>query len=461
MTEEIGMIPPQATELEVIVLGALMIDSSIVEDVMSILDADMFYDNKNMIVYEAMTKLRQKNQPIDLMTVTKQVRDAGKLKELGDPTYIADLTDKVASTANVMTHALVVLEKYILRQHIKNCYESIKLAYDPTQDVFDTLNTAQRAIDRLSDKDIKLSSSSKPIGDVVRENIKSRELAQSGETKLGITTGFDSMDRKAYRFTNGELYILAARPGMGKTSMALMNAMAAARDGKPTLFYSLEMTEQQITTRCESIIAGVSYNKIVNNDLTDDERKRLFDAQSILFEMPLYINDTPGLHIDQIKAMSRKSKKVNDIQIIFADYLQLMNGPYSNDQNHKYEYISQELKNLSKELDLPVVALSQLSRNVEGRKDKRPLLSDLRNSGGIEQAADCITFIYRPYYYYESAGDENFRYDENGIEQKHYCEILNLKNRNGQTGVIADIKWDGQCTRFYEDSEFDTYQTPF
>lgn len=456
INEQHGMVQPQAIDLEVAVLGALMLEREAIEDVVDILSAEMFYDNRHREIYRSILELRRKSQPIDLLTVTQNIKTRGKSEEVGGLLYVADLTDKIASAANIRNHSLIILEKYLLREHIKNCNKSIKLAYMGEHDTFEVLNTAQKELEQLTDKDVNVSSESKAIGDIVSQNIKDREAAINNKEELGITTGFNSIDRKCYRYIKGEQYIIAARPGMGKTSYALCSAIASAREGKPVQFFSLEMSKSQLTTRCESIISGLSYKKIVSGRLNQQEQKALLDAQAELYELPIFINDKPGLHIDEIKAISRKKKKTHGIEEIFIDYLQLINGPFQNDQNHKYEYISQETKNLAKELDVPVISLSQLSRNVESRKDKKPMLSDLRNSGGIEQAADTISFIYRPYYYFVSQGDTSFQYDEHGNSLEDYCEILTLKNRNGDVGTVNDIKFIGECTKFYEPE-----QTPF
>ncbi len=436
-----GRIQPQAVPLEEAVLGAIMLDKDGLPSVIHVLKPETFYLPAHQEIYKVMFDLFQKSQPIDLLTVHEALRKAEKIEMVGGPSYLMELTNKVASSANVEYHAKIVAQKYIQRQLIKVSTDIIHDSFEDTKDVLDLLDEAERHLYEISDSN--LSSEYKDIGNILIDVKNEIELSsQQGDALTGVTTGFSELDKMTNGWQKSDLMILAARPGMGKTAFALSLAKNAAEHGKSIALFSLEMSKNQLVTRLISMEAELNSKQLRNGDLNELEWEKLNDAVEKLSNLNIFIDDTPALNIYELRAKSRRLKQQHDLDMIVIDYLQLMQAaPGKNRGNREQEIssISRALKALAKELNIPVISLSQLSRAVESRAVKRPMLSDLRESGAIEQDADIVTFIYRPDYY------DNEDFDA----PKGLTEIILAKHRNGGLGTV-ELKFVGEFVKFME-----------
>lgn len=427
-----GRVPPQATDLEEAVLGAVMLEKDALTAVIDILKPDAFYKDVNNHIYQAILELFNKSEPVDILTVVNQLKSDGKLDLVGGAYYISQLTNRVASSANVEYHARIILQKYIQRELIRVSSEIIKDAYEDTTDVFELLDRAEKNLFEVSEQNIRRQQGE--MGQLMRDAIRDIEVAKDSDTKMrGIPSGFTELDRITNGFQKSDLIILASRPGMGKTALALTLARNMAVDHKkPIALFSLEMSSVQLVTRLISAETQLNSDKLRRGDLQDFEWQQLNTKIRKLEDAKIFIDDTPALTIFELRAKCRRLKAQNDIQMIFVDYLQLMVGTQDNKGNREQEIsqISRSLKALAKELDVPVMALSQLSRAVETRAgDKKPILSDLRESGAIEQDADIVIFIYRPEYYGITQDDK-----DNDLAGQAIINIA--KHRNGALGEV-------------------------
>jgi replicative DNA helicase len=428
-----GRVPPQAVDLEEAVLGAIMLEKDALNTVIDIIKPAAFYKEAHRAIYQAIVDLFSKSQPVDILTVISELKSSGKLELVGGAYYISQLTNRVASSANVEYHARIILQKYIQRELIRVSSDIIKDAFEDTTDVFDLLDRAEQNLFAVSEQNIRRQQGE--MHQLMQDAIKDIETAMDAETKMrGVPSGFVELDRITNGFQRSDLIILASRPGMGKTALALTLARNMAVDHKkPIAFFSLEMSSVQLVTRLIASETQLNSDKLRKGDLQDFEWQQLNTKIRSLEDAKIFIDDTPALTIFELRAKCRRLKAQNDIQMVFVDYLQLMVGPQDNKGKSREQEISQisrSLKALAKELDIPVMALSQLSRAVETRAgDKKPILSDLRESGAIEQDADIVLFIYRPEYY-------GITEDENQNSLSGVATISIAKHRNGATGDL-------------------------
>lgn len=443
-----GKVQPQAVPVEQIVLGALLIDKDALTMVMDYLSPESFYLPAHQMIYKSMITLFEQTLPVDLHTVYEALKKSGELEVLESPHYLVDLTNKVASSANIEYHARIIVQKHIQRELIRVSTEVINKSFDETQDVFELLDEAETGLFNITQNNLNRSYAA--IKDLVIQARKQMEqLAEEGADNLGVPSGFSVVDRVTSGWQKSDLIIVAARPGMGKTSFTLALAKNAAMDHKQGVaVFSLEMSSLQLTNRLLSMDAGIPSNKIRDaKDLSDSDWTKLNRSIERLSDSDIFIDDTPSINIFELRAKCRRLKMQHDVQLIIIDYLQLMSGGMDNKNGNREQEISKisrALKAMAKELDVPVIALSQLSRQVESRPDRRPQLSDLRESGAIEQDADMVIFLYRADYYEQA---------EPGEEEK--TEIHIAKHRNGATANVP-VRFIGQYTRFeeWEDTGF-------
>ena len=450
-----GRIPPQALELEEAVLGAMLIDKKGVDEVIDILQPDAFYKTAHQKIFEAIFQLFQDSQPVDLLTVSSELRKKGKLETVGGEFYLVQLSQRVASSAHIEFHARIILQKFIQRSLIKISNEIIESSYKDSTDVFDLLDEAESKLYEVNQGNIKRSSES--AQNLVIEAKKRIEEISKRDGLSGVSTGFEKLDKLTSGWQPSDLIIIAARPGMGKTALTLSMARNIAVTKQiPVAFFSLEMSSVQLITRLISAETGLSSEKLRTGKLADHEWQQLNVKVTDLEKAPLFIDDTPSLSIFDLRAKSRRLSSQHGIKLIVVDYLQLMTaGTSTKSGNREQEIstISRNLKALAKELDIPVIALSQLSRAVETRGGtKRPMLSDLRESGAIEQDADIVSFIYRPEYYNIDEWDDDERSPSEG-----QAELIVAKHRNGGLDNIR-LKFIGHLGKF---EDLDSFDSPF
>ena len=450
-----GKIPPQALELEEAVLGAMLIDKKGVDEVIDILQPDAFYKTSHQLIFEAIYQLFQDSQPIDLLTVSSELRKKGKLEAVGGEFYLVQLSQRVASSAHIEFHARIILQKFIQRSLIRISNEIIESAYKESTDVFDLLDEAESKLYDVTQGNIKKSSET--AQNLVLEAKKKIEEISKRDGLSGVSTGFEKLDKLTSGWQPSDLIIIAARPGMGKTALTLSMARNIAVGKQiPVAFFSLEMSSVQLITRLISSETGLSSEKLRTGKLADHEWQQLNVKVTDLEKAPLFIDDTPSLSIFDLRAKARRLSSQHGIKLIVVDYLQLMTaGASTKTGNREQEIstISRNLKALAKELNIPVIALSQLSRAVETRGGtKRPMLSDLRESGAIEQDADIVSFIYRPEYYNIDEWDDDERTPSQG-----QAEFIVAKHRNGGLDNIR-LKFLGHLGKF---EDLDSFDSPF
>ncbi len=450
---EKGKIPPQAVDLEEVVLGAMMIDKKGVDEIIDILHPDAFYKNSHKLIYEAIFKLFENTEAIDLLTVSNQLKKDGNFEKAGGDYYLIQLTQRVSSSAHIEFHARIILQKYIQRSLIKISAEIIEEAYDESVDVFDLLDSAEAKLYEVTQGNIKKSTESAQSL-VIQAKNRIQEISNK-EGLSGVPSGFDKLDELTSGWQPSDLIIVAARPGMGKTALTLSMARnIAVGQGIPVAFFSLEMSSVQLITRLISSETGLSSEKLRTGNLEKHEWEQLNVKVKDLEKAPLFIDDTPSLSIFDLRAKARRLASQFGIKLIVIDYLQLMTaGGTQKGGNREQEIstISRNLKALAKELSVPVIALSQLSRAVETRGgSKRPLLSDLRESGAIEQDADIVSFIYRPEYYKIEEWDDEERSPTEG-----QGEFIVAKHRNGGLENIR-LKFIGHLGKFDNLEDFDS-----
>ena len=441
---EKGKLPPQALDLEEAVLGAMMIDKKGVDDVIDILHPEAFYKETHQLIYEAIYILFQNSEPTDLLTVANQLRKTGNLELVGGDFYLVGLTQKVSSSAHIEFHARIILQKYIQRKLISISAEIIEEAYDETVDVFDLLDDAETKLFEVTQGNLKKGS--EDAQGLVSQAIKKIQEISNKQGMSGVATGFNRLDELTSGWQPSDLVILAARPGMGKTAFVMSMAKNMAIDfDTPVAIFSLEMSSVQLITRMISSETGISSGKLRKGNLEPHEWEQLNVKVKNLSKAPIFIDDTPSLSIFDLRAKARRLASQHGIKVIVIDYLQLMTAGSSSGGNREQEIstISRNLKALAKELAIPVIALSQLSRAVETRGgSKRPLLSDLRESGAIEQDADIVSFIFRPEYYGLTEWD-----DEERTPCEGQAEFIVAKHRNGGLENIR-LKFTGHLAQF-------------
>ena len=436
-----GKIPPQAKELEEAVLGGILLEKSAFDTVTEILKPECFYTEGHQMIFHAMQGLQLKNEPIDMLTVVEELKMREQLDMVGGAYYISKLTNVVVSTANIDAHARIVLQKFIQRELIRISGEIISEAYEDSTDVFDMLDSAEGKLFDITNNHLRRNFDD--IDTVIMKTItRIDEMRNRQEEITGVPTGFPTLDKVTYGWQNTDLIILAARPSVGKTAFALNLARSAAlHPTKPTAvgFVSLEMSSSQLVTRILSAESEILLEKISRGKLEDHEMKQLYKKGiERLSKAPIYIDDSAALNIFELRAKCRRLKNKYNIGLIIIDYLQLMSGSADKNSNREQEIskISRDLKSLAKELQVPIIALSQLSREVERRKEgnKVPQLSDLRESGAIEQDADMVMFLYRPEYH-------DITSNEMGESNKGDTYVKIAKHRNGS---LENIKLKAQ-----------------
>src|SRR5690349_4144783 len=434
-----GKVPPQAKDLEEAVLGAVMIEKSAFDTIVEILKPECFYVDAHQRIFQAMQSLANKSQPIDILTVAEELRSREELEMVGGPYYVTKLTNAVVSSANIDAHARIILQKFIQRELIRISGEIIGDAYEDSTDVFDLLDQAESKMYEVTSNHLKNNYES--IDSVLVKTIQRIEdLRHKNEDFTGVPSGFPSLDRVTYGWQNTDLIILAARPAVGKTAFALNLARSAAlHQGRPTpvALFSLEMSAGQLVQRILAAESEIHLEKISRGKMEEHEMKQLY-AKGIqrLAQAPIFIDDTAALNIFELRAKCRRLKNKHNVGLIIIDYLQLMSGTGENrngNREQEISNISRNLKGLAKELQVPIIALSQLSREVEkrGAKDgtKMPQLSDLRESGAIEQDADMVMFLYRPEYY-------DITSNEMGENNRGETHVRIAKHRNGSLETI-------------------------
>ncbi|NLW22618.1 MAG: replicative DNA helicase [Tissierellia bacterium] len=432
----LGRVPPHSLEAEQSVLGAMILSKEAINQAVELLHPEDFYKEANREIFEAIIELFNRNEPVDLITLAEELKRRGTLESLGGVTYLAELSGGVAITSNIKYYCDIVKEKAILRRLIKSCDNIIAKSYEGSQDVGSIIEEAEKNIFDITQG--RHQEGFAPLKEVLLDSFSKIEemAAQEGEL-TGLTTGFIDIDNKLSGMQKSDLILLAARPSMGKTALGINIATnAAIKAGASVAIFSLEMSKEQLVQRMISSVAHVDLQKIVSGRLAEDEWMRIIDAMGPLSKAKVFIDDTAGISITEMKAKCRRLKIEKGLDLIVIDYLQLMQSD-SKAENRQQEIsaISRALKALAKEMECPVLALSQLSRAPELRSDHRPILSDLRESGAIEQDADVVLFLYRDEYYHEDT------------DKKNIGEVIIAKHRNGPTGVV-ELVWKKEFTKF-------------
>ena len=448
-----GKIPPQAIDLEEAVLGAMLIDEKGVNEIIELLSPEVFYKRSHQLIYESIERLFRESEPIDLLTVSADLKKNKNFEPAGGDFYLISLSQKVSSSAHIEFHSRIILQKYIQRKLITISNEIIQKSYNESTDVMDLLDEAESKLYDVAQGNIKTSTESAQ-NLVIRAKARIEEIAKQ-EGLSGVSTGFEKLDKLTSGWQPSDLVIIAARPGMGKTALALSMARnISVQQQIPVAFFSLEMSSVQLITRLISSETGLSSDKLRTGKLADHEWQQLNIKVSDLESSPLFIDDSPSLTIFELRAKARRLASSHGIKLIIIDYLQLMNIGSSNkagNREQEISTISRNLKALAKELDIPVIALSQLSRAVETRGGtKRPILSDLRESGAIEQDADIVSFLYRPEYYGITEWDDDLKTPSEG-----QGEFIVAKHRNGALDSIK-LKFIPNLGKFEDLGGFDS-----
>jgi replicative DNA helicase len=431
-------VPPQSLEAEESILSAILVDNDTLPEILEILSPKDFYRSSHQKMYTAITELFSRNEPVDLVTLTNILRERGWLDEIGGATYLANLVDTVPLAVNAQHYAKIIHDKACLRQLIEKSNTIARRCFEDRGDVENVIDFAESSIFEISENKIKPAFY--PIGKIIEANIDALEERQGNKALVtGVTTGFTKLDELTAGLQKSDLIILAGRPGMGKTAFALNIAKNSAVDANiPVAVFSLEMSKEQLSFRMLSSEARIDSSRLRRGFITQDDWIKITDAAGFLSQAPIFIDDSPNITVLEIRAKSRRLKMENDIGLIIIDYIQLMRGRVSAERRDlEISEISRSLKALAKELDIPVLALSQLNRKLEERSDKRPQLADLRESGALEQDADVVAFVYR---------DELYNKDENN-PNKGKAEIILAKQRNGPTGT-AMLTFLDTYTRF-------------
>ncbi len=452
LLNDLGKIPPQAVDIEQVVLGSMMLEKNAVTDTIDILSPTSFYDPKHQYIYSAIRDLFASSNPIDILTVTNKLKQKGELEAAGGAAYISMLTSRVASSAHIEYHARVISEKHIKRELIRMSSEVIRDAYDDTKEVFDVLDHAESELFKIAENN--MGRHIDVLQNVVRDAIDEIEKAsQSSDGISGVPSGFHELDKLTSGWQRSDMIVIAARPAMGKTALVLSMARNTAVDyGQGVAIFSLEMSSVQLVKRLIAAETKLSVEKLRKGDLREHEFQQLHSRISKLATAPIFIDDTPAINVFDLRAKCRRLKMQHDIQLVIIDYLQLMKGGGSNkgpgNREQEISTISRSIKEIAKELNIPIIALAQLSRSVETRGgDKRPVLSDLRESGAIEQDADIVSFIYRPEYY-------GYTQNESGESNVGIGEIIVAKHRNGALDRVR-LRFLSEYARF---DNLDTFE---
>ncbi len=446
--ENSGRVPPQATDVEKSVLGAMLIEREAIPQAIEVLPANAFYSNKHQKIYEAILSLFERGNPVDLVTLTEELKRRDQLEDVGGSYYLTELTTQVASAANVEYHARIIAEKSLLRKMIETMTTIVGKAYDSSADAFELLDEAESQIFQISDSQLRKAAA--PMNEVVKDTFEHLETIHGQDGGItGVPSGFPKLDDLTSGWQPSDLIIIAARPSMGKTAFSLACAQNAATHPERSTgvaVFSLEMGAQQLAQRMLTSEARVDAHKARTGQMNDEDWQHLARAAGKLSEADIFIDDTPGLSVLELRAKTRRLKAEHDIGLVVVDYLQLMQASGANlrsgaNREQEIAHISRSLKGLAKELNIPVIALSQLNRAVENRGgDKRPQLSDLRESGSIEQDADVVAFIYRAERY-------GITVDEQGNSTEGIAEIIIEKQRNGPIGAV-ELAFVKQYARF-------------
>ena len=435
--EDMTRIPPHSVESEQSILGSILLDKEAIITVSETINPDDFYKEAHKIIYESMIKLSNKSEPIDLITLTEELKKQGHLDDVGGISYITSLS---TTTSNVKYYADIVKEKSVLRKLIKVSNDIINLGYDGSTKIEDVLEVAEKKIFDISQE--KTSDDFKSINSVLMDTYDMIEQLYTNKSEItGITTGFRDLNKKINGMQRTDLLLIAARPAMGKTAFSLNLVQNAALKGDASVaVFSLEMSKEQLVQRMLSAQSNVELSKLKTGKLNENDWPRIIDAMAVLSNAKIHIDDTPGIKISELRSKCRKLKMEQGLDLILIDYLQLMEGEGNNEsRQQEIAKISRSLKIIAKELNCPVVALSQLSRAPEQRADHRPMLSDLRESGSIEQDADIVMFLYRDEYYHPDS------------DRKNIGEVIIAKNRHGETGSV-ELVWLGEIQKFADKS---------
>ena len=448
-----GHVQPQALDFEEAVLGALMIEQDAYSQVSEILRPESFYDHRHQIIYDAIRTLNFQQKPVDILTVTEYLNSTGQLEEVGGPFYITQLSGKVASSAHIEYHARIIAQKFLARELITFSSQVQTKAFDATTDVDDLMQEAEGKLFEISQQNMKKDYTQ--INPVIHEAYEMLQKAAARSDGLsGLSSGFEKLDKMTSGWQNSDLIIIAARPAMGKTAFVLSMAKKMAVDMKiPVAMFSLEMSNVQLVNRMIVNVCEIPGEKLKSGQLAPYEWVQLDSKITQLYDAPFYVDDTPSLSVFELRTKARRLVREHGVKIILIDYLQLMNasGMSYGSRQEEVSTISRSLKGLAKELNIPIIALSQLNRGVENREGiegKRPQLSDLRESGAIEQDADMVCFIHRPEYY-------KIYQDEKGHDLHGMAEIIIAKHRNGAVGDVL-LKFRAEYARF-QDPEEDAY----
>ncbi|MDY3978700.1 MAG: replicative DNA helicase [Tidjanibacter sp.] len=455
LTDTSGVVPPQSLELEEAVLGALMLEKDGIITIQEYLSAEAFYSEQHRKIYQAIEELASELKPIDMLTVTEKLKEKRELKAVGGAQFLAQLTQKVASASNLEFHAQIVAQKYVQRELIRAATEIQRRSYDESTDISDLIDYAEQEVFKVSEGHITRDVQSakniwlKTIGAI-------EEATKNGGTLNGVPSGFTDLDRMTLGWQPSDLIIIAARPSMGKTAFVLSMARnITVNHEKPVAFFSLEMSSTQLMMRLIVAESQLPSTDVRSGRLTPEQWSHLEQSTKPLAEAPMFIDDTPALSIAEFRSKARKLKSQYDIQLIIIDYLQLMTGSVDTRGNREQEVssISRSLKAIAKELNVPIIALSQLNRSVESRGgSKRPQLSDLRESGAIEQDADIVAFIHRPEYY-------GLNEDEGGNSTAGLAELIVAKHRNGAVDTVK-LRFRSEQARFTDWDEIVSLSTP-
>ncbi|EJW93485.1 replicative DNA helicase [gut metagenome] len=455
--DEYGHLQPQELDFEKVVLGALMIEKDAYSQVSEILRPESFYDHRHQLIYEAIRQLNIEQKPVDILTVTAQLKKAGCLEEVGGPFYITQLSGMVVSSAHIEYHARVIAQKYTARELITYTSNIQNKAFDATQDIDELMQEAEGKLFELSQRNLKKDYTQ--IDPVIKDAYDMLQKAAARSDGLsGIASGFTELDKMTSGWQNSDLVILAARPAMGKTAFALSMAKNIAVDQKiPVAVFSLEMSNVQLVNRLIVNVCEITGEKIKSGQLAPYEWGQLDYKIKELYGAPLFVDDTPSLSVFELRTKARRLVREHGVRLIMIDYLQLMNasGMSFSSRQEEVSTVSRSLKGLAKELNIPILALSQLNRGVENRdgpEGKRPQLSDLRESGAIEQDADMVLFIHRPEYYH-------IYVDGNGRDLRGMAEIIIAKHRNGAVGDVL-LTFKGQYARFQNPDDDMTVPMP-
>ncbi len=436
VAEAAGLLQPQNVEAEKSVLGSVFLDNDSLLRIVDLISPEDFYRKSHALIYQAFLKLFERGDPIDLITVESELQKMGVLEQVGGIDYLMELAEFVPTPVHVVKYAQIVKEKAVLRELISVCHEIIRKCHESDKDVEELLDEAESLIFAISEK--RTRSDFSPSRELVKAAISQLEtLAHKRQLITGIPTGFYDLDRMTAGFQPSDLVVVAARPGMGKTSFVLNIALnVALEEGGTVAIFSLEMSKEQIALRMLSSVSRVDYQKLRTGNISPDDWKSIIEAASELSDASIYIDDTPAISVLEMRAKARRLQAERGLDLIIVDYLQLMRGR-GRKENRQQEIseISRSLKGLAKELNVPVVAVSQLSRAVEARTDKRPQLSDLRESGAIEQDADLVLFIYRDEVYNKATAEPNV------------AEVIIGKQRNGPVGTVK-LTFIKECTKF-------------